>query len=138
VDGRIGLGRTVNLKATDNTYNGAQFSLSANMQGWGAVSLHYSNMNTAPYTHVQLAVLGSPSIGDNLYVGFSGPSGQIEGDGLPVSRYTDCTLPRSWTLVNVPLSDLGASNTTINAINLKNEQSTGPAQYWLDAISLTN
>jgi len=129
-------GGTTNFQATDKVQPGEQYSISANMSAWGAVSIFINSFNTTPYTQLQFDILGSATANANVLVSVTATNGSTPME--PIIHFTpNCTLyPTQWISVTVPLIQLGLSDTN-DIIQRVNFEPSSPAMYWLDNILFT-
>ena len=112
---------TINLNSTTPVYSGTQ-SISATIQGWGALSLHYANFDTSPYYWLEFYIRKSSSE-QQLRV-FANDENDAELRYLRIDdcRYTggQAIQPGIWTQVRVPLADLEAVERQIQRVSIKN------------------
>ncbi len=126
-------GVSINLQATAVVHSGSQSISVTYTGGWQGLQLYYPGFSTTGYDYLTFHVHGGSAGGQNfrLYVAY--PNGQTGPAYSPPS-------PRAgqWTQVNIPLTALGANNTTVS--QLVWQESTGSAQptFYLDDIAFAN
>ncbi|MDI7775265.1 hypothetical protein [Asticcacaulis sp. EMRT-3] len=75
---------------------------------WSALDLHHDPMSTAGYTKLTFYINGGVEGGQTLGVHVKTPDGKS-----PPSTFTFKPEVKKWGIVEVPLKDIGAENTTI-------------------------
>lgn len=129
-------GSTVDLNEAGVVYSGSNSIEVAYSQAWGGLYLRSaSGVSTATSTHLQFAVR-SPSAGAFLEVEVYGAGDTLLG-GIEVNNYIPggSLSANTWYLVNVPLEDLNADNTTFTGF-VAMKDSTGTAYF--DEVKLIN
>jgi hypothetical protein len=126
----------VNLSSNDPVYSGIQ-AISITAQAWGALSLHHSNFDSAPYYWLEFYVRKSST--EQQLRAFAHDENDSELRYRPVDdcRYTDeqPIEPGVWTRVRIPLSHLDASGRFLQRVSIKN-YNPQLSSFWVDEIRL--
>lgn len=124
----------VNLAATDQAHTGST-SLFATLSPWGAISLHYDNLDVSPYAWFEFYVRAAPGSEPQLEVF----AHDVDGTVLAVVPVNDCRYLEgalnadSWVQVRIPLGDLIAQSGPVSRINIA-EQSGETTSFWVDDL----
>jgi len=118
---------SVNLASSNPVYSGVA-AISASAQPWGALSLHYPDLDTSPYYWLEF-YLQEPSIEQAIRLFIDD---EYTAAPVDICRYVDGAVqPNSWMHVRVPLLDLAAADRKIQNVVVKN-YSDQPAQFSID------
>jgi Glycoside Hydrolase Family 113 len=113
------------------------YAISANALPWGAVALHYNNIESSPYYWLELYVY--KTTGNSSVVVWANDENDSQLRGRPVEycRYTGGQPIQSgvWTRVRIPLKDLNASNSLLQRVSIGNA-SDQPFTFYVDDIRL--
>jgi hypothetical protein len=103
---------------------------------WAGLSLYNASFNTGPYSYLEFAIHPNgrplPNVGVSLY----NTSGQI----IRVVGLANYTIPAAngWSIVSIPLADLGAANTTITRLQMQEGSGSAQPTFFLDEIRFAN
>jgi hypothetical protein len=127
---------TINPNATSPVFSGARSISVKYNAAWAALSLHSpSSFSTASFTQLHFAVLPGSIPLSGLLVGLYNSS------DTPISYVTVQPYASSaaggWYTVNIPLSDLGASNTTIGRVTIQEGQGAAQPTLYVDEVKFT-
>jgi hypothetical protein len=134
-DSAIHLASTQHAHASDGAV-----SIRAELRPWGALSLHFPGLDTAPYYWLEFYIY----VGDNtlrrLSVYFNDTADnelmpKVSVDN-PAFIALGAYVPNRWQRVRIPLSRTGGANTAILRINIKDESGDGQEPFWVDGIRL--
>ena len=119
---------SVNFNISSPVYSGSKSTRVIYNDAWGGMYLHHNGISTATSTHVQFAVRAATA-GTYLEIELSDtndePLGNIElNDYIPGGSMAANT----WYLVTIPLSALGATNTTVTGFVAMNDD-TGTVYF---------
>lgn len=114
-------GSTVNFSSTRSYTGSSSISWTAN-QGWAGLYLHSTGFDTTPFAYLQFAVLSTKS-NQNISVALYDSDSHPIKDFLPLSNYKALSVG-TWTLYQIPLSDLGATSRQISGIVFQNSSNT--------------
>ena len=119
---------SVNFNISSPVYSGSKSTRVIYSDAWGGMYLHHNGISTATSTHVQFAVRAATA-GTYLEIELSDtndePLGNIElNDYIPGGSMAANT----WYLVTIPLSALGATNTTVTGFVAMNDD-TGTVYF---------
>lgn len=132
-DSDVGLS-TSKLKQQEN------IELRLSMSSWGALSLHHPGFDTSPYEWLEFYIYVGKETKSHITVSFSDASDHefMQKIDLPEARLMDGKkfLVNQWQRVIIPLAKMGAENTTITRLTIKNN-SKNTAMIFIDEISLT-
>jgi hypothetical protein len=123
---------TIDLSTPDPVYSGS-FAISMTAQAWGALSLHYDDLDTSPYTWLQFHVRKT-STEQQLRV-YVNDENDVERRYLSECLYTggQAIAPQTWIRVRIPLADLDAEGQVIRRISIKNF-ADHPSSFWIDEM----
>lgn len=125
---------TVNLSNSTPVHNGSHSIAVTYSGGWQGLYLHHAGLYTAGFTHLRFYLHGGSSGGQaiNLYATCATAGGDENGPSVSVTP----PVANTWSLVSIPLADLGADNATLTGLVW--QDSTGGAQptFYVDDIML--
>lgn len=115
-------------------------ALKVSMKPWGALSLHSTGTDTSPYHWLEFYIYVGNNIGQRFVVSFNDKSDHelpLKID-LPNPRFIENgkLIADQWQRVRIPLADIGASNTTITRLNIKDESGKVLREFFIDEIRL--
>src|SRR5262249_4748879 len=127
---------TRNLANTSPIASGTR-SISVDYSAWGALYFHISGLPTATLSQLELDVNGGTTAGKQLRI--TATIGGREQLKPALAQYcTGGTIPaNAWTHCRVPLTALGAANTTIDGFWIQEGSGLTLSRTYFDAISFT-
>ena len=122
------------IKQSGNT------AIKVSLKNWGALSLHHRGIDTSPYRWLEFYL----NVGDNtqrqLAVYFNDESDTEMSPKIelvnPLLIEGGKLLPNQWQRIRIPLTDMGASQTTIVRVNIKDNTGSGQKDFYVDGIRL--
>jgi fibronectin type 3 domain-containing protein len=126
-----------NLENTSPVYPGSTNSISVTYSDFSALRFEKAKgVSTSGYTALNFAVNGGSQQGEPLIVQIT--MGSQLGPVVPIASYcTGGQIPtNAWTLCSIPLSVLGAANTTLTAITLMENAANPMSPMYFDQIAL--
>ncbi|MBI4202207.1 MAG: hypothetical protein HY532_03720 [Chloroflexi bacterium] len=123
---------SVNFWATSPVYSGSRSAAITYNAAWAGFLVHTSSFSTSPYSALEFAIRpnskGLSAINVSLYNTSNKP--------IRVVNLKDYATPAAngWYLVSIPLSALGASNTTITGVQLQDNTGAAQPTYHLDQL----
>lgn len=124
----------INLQGTAVVYPGETYSISADLNATGAVSLHANGFSTTPYTVIVFFIAGASGVNNNVYISANNQNDQTIYSLSLANYVANCTVTPGWQSVSVPLADMQAASTTIVRINFQNVQDS-PGIFYIDDIN---
>jgi hypothetical protein len=127
-------GGIYNFAFTETVASGA-FAISALAQPWGAVALHYNNIDSSPYYWLELYVYKSTDASSVVVWANDENDQELRKRPVEDCRYTDGVpiAPGVWTRVRIPLRDLNASNRMLQRLSIGNN-SDQPFTFYVDEV----
>jgi hypothetical protein len=127
------------LAAADQAYTG-KYSLRVRLSAWGALSFWHPPFASQPYFWLEFSIRSSsPGELPQLWAYFYDRNGAVLHK-VPVNdrRYIEegTAEPGSWTIVSIPLQDLGASRTVLSRLSLQDNSGRGTSGFWIDDLRL--
>ncbi len=95
---------------------------------WSALSLHHDAFSTGPYTKLSFYINGGAEAGQRLAV-----KAMADGKALD-SSYVIEPKVKTWTIVEVPLSELSAANRSIDGMMLQAIDGAPYKPYYITRI----
>lgn len=134
-DSNVHLASTQHAHASDGTV-----SIRAELRPWGAISLHFPGLDTAPYYWLEFYIYVGDNTDRQLSVYFNDTD---DKELLPKVRVDDPAfiamgtyIPYRWQRVRIPLSRTGGADTKIMRLNIKDESGVVQEPFWIDGIRL--
>jgi hypothetical protein len=130
----------VNWQNSANPHTGSHDIAATFTQGWDAVSAHSdSQIDTTPFDLLQFWINGGSTGGQSLTVYFE-DSGNSLGEPVNISPYVTghSIAANTWKEVQIPLSELGATDVNIDRLDFFNDTNSAQAEILLDDIELVN
>ncbi len=124
---------TVNTSATSPVLVGTRSMAVTYTNGWAGLSFQRTNFDTTPYSHLRFAIRPSGSL-PRITATFHTPN-NAEIRKIDIRPYAS-PLGAGWLLVNIPLTDLGAANTTVSRVSLQEGTGTGQPTFFIDDIRM--
>jgi hypothetical protein len=126
---------SINTGVTSPVYAGSRSMSVKYNSGWAGLSLYNSGLNSSPYTHLEFYVrLGGQSL-SSIDVSLYNTQGRIRR--VNPSSYATAA-GNGWQRINIPLADLGATNTTIRRVQIQERTGASQPTYHLDALRFVN
>jgi len=128
-------GGNVTMKSTDFIAPGCSYSIHAQLDEWGCVSLHPTNpLDVSGYLSLNITISVNQTSVSTIWLFVTDQNGK----DLPqtnLDKYTDtCALPvKSFVTLTLPLSDILFGTTIISSINFKNQVDTA-GEWWHGTI----
>src|SRR5690606_27951111 len=99
---------------------------------WAGLSLHTPGFTTAPYTWLEFAIRTSQSSLPDIRVALYDSGGRLikQVDPRPYAN----EVGGGWHKVSIPLSVLGAANTTVTRVQLQEDSGRAQKTFYLDNI----
>ena len=123
------------LGATAPVHSGAH-SISVTYGAWTGLYLHHPGVATAGFTKLAFFIHGGTSGGQQLqvYVDRAGDPSGAHGPEVALPQPS----ANAWALIELPLADLGAANTTITGITWQGTSGGAQPTLYLDDIALAS
>jgi hypothetical protein len=100
--------------------------------GYAGLSLHHPGFSTSSYTHLRFSINMAGQSLSGLQVSLYNTSGGLIRQVNPANHATSSG---GWFTVNIPLSELGGSNTTITRVQIQNATSSARPAFYIDDMS---
>lgn len=97
---------------------------------WSALALHHAPFSTNGYTKLSFAVNGGTTGGQPIAIR------ALIGGKTIESNYIIHLQPNAWNIVEVPLAEIGAANTTIDGIWLQAMTDKPYSTYYVTLLQL--
>jgi hypothetical protein len=110
-----------------NTPSAGNFPIKVEGDAWSALALHHDTFSTKNYTKLTFYINGGKDGGQTLMV-----KAMVDGKALDAS-YIVQPKTKTWTVVEVPLKELGAEGKSIDGIAWQGQGNAYPA-YWISRI----
>jgi hypothetical protein len=127
---------SVDLAATSPVYSGSHSIAVTYTAGWQGLSLYYPGLVTTGFTHLRFFIHGGGAGGQVLRVYAIRASDSAGSHGPEVAVSPPAA--NSWTEVQIPLTDLGAANTTIVRLVWLDYSGGAQPTFYIDDISLVS
>jgi RHS repeat-associated protein len=109
------------LSHTATTSAGTNAIRNQYTSAWGSFAPYsYGGITTTGYTHLSFAVNRGTSTTPNLYIKLYRTDAWIQLGSVQLSSYLSSLATSTWYTVSIPLSALGATATSVNAISFEN------------------
>lgn len=117
-------------------------SLKVAIKPWGALSLHHPGTDTSPYRWLEFYIYAGKNTRQRITVSCNGEADRElpQRIALPDPGYLEGGKFRAdkWQRVRIPLGKIGAANTIITRLNIKDNSGKYLKEFLIDEISLTN
>lgn len=125
----------VNLQATTPVHTGSK-SIAVTYSGWDGLYLHHPGISTAGFSALSFFIHGGSAGSQKLNVFAIRASDSANSHGPAIA--VPAPPANTWAQVQIPLSSLGAANTTITGLTW--QAATGSAQpaLYIDDITLAS
>ena len=122
---------TVDLQSTAYAHSGMH-SIAVTYSAWGGLQLHYPELDTTGFSYLRFFINGGAATGQKLQVYALTDSG-TNGPAVPV---TVTGAAGTWAEVDIPLSQLGLTNTTFTGLVWQGTTSSSQPTLYIDDIAL--